>query len=284
MNGVCSGRSFGLVAGLAAVMILLVVAGPVRAGELEAFKGERGTIRIAGGTAHIPVMKAVAERIMRYNPEIRISIAGGGSGVGIKQVGEGLVDIGNSGRRPTPGEIEKYHLKLYRWAVDGVAVAVNPKNPVRSLTRAQLREIYAGRIRSWKALGWVDKPINLYTRDKASGTRAVFWKKALDRGEIAPEANFVPSNGAMKTALATDPYAIGYLSAGFLDRSVAGVSLDGIAPTRENISRGAYPVARGLYSNTRGEPRPLVRKFIAALYSPAGRKIIAAKGFIPVAR
>ena len=284
MRGIMRGWGFGLVVSLV-VVFMLAAAGPVRAGEgLEVFRGESGTIRIAGGTAHIPVMKAVAEKIMRFNPKIRISIAGGGSGVGIKQVGEGLVDIGNSGRRPTDKEIARYHLKLYRWAMDGVGLAVNPKNPVRNLTRAQLKAVYAGRIASWKELGWVDKLINLYTRDKASGTRAVFWKKALDKGEIAAGANFVPSNGAMKTAIATDPFAIGYLSAGFIDDSVAAVSLDNIAPTRENIASGRYPVARGLYSNTRGEPRPLVKKFIDYLYSAAGKKLIAAKSFIPVGR
>jgi phosphate transport system substrate-binding protein len=270
---------------LIGVLLAAVLAGPPAAAagdDLAPFKGEQGRIRIAGGTAHIPVMKAAAERVMRHNPKIRITVAGGGSGVGIKQVGEGLVDIGNSGRRPTAGEISRYGLKLHRWAVDGVAVAVNPQNPVRNLSYAQLRGIYAGRIRNWREVGGPDRAIHLYTRDKASGTRAVFWKKALNRGAISPGANFVPSNGAMKTALATDPGAIGYLSAGFIDTSVAAVALEGVMPSRENIAKERYPVSRGLYSNTRGEPRPLVQKFIAFLYSPSGRKIIAAKGFIPV--
>jgi len=93
-----------------AAWVILGIGHNALANSLTPFKGERGTIRISGGTAHIPVMKELAKRIMRFNPDIQISIAGGGSGVGIKQVGEELVDIGNSGRRPSAAEINKYHL------------------------------------------------------------------------------------------------------------------------------------------------------------------------------
>ncbi len=253
-----------------------------RADSLTPFTGERGTIKISGGTAHIPVMKELAKHIMRFNPDIQISIAGGGSGVGIKQVGEGLVDIGNSGRHPSEAEISKYHLSMYRWAIDGVAIVVNPKNPVRNVSGPKLQEIFAGRITNWQALGWLDKPINLYTRDKASGTRAVFWKKALHKGDISNRANFIPSNGAMKSAVATDPYGIGYLSAGYLDESVAAVAFDCVLPTMENIKNGSYKVSRGLYSNTLGEPTGLTKKFIDYIFSPESQRLITEKGFIPV--
>lgn len=267
---------------MAVLLLTVLLPGPLRAGDLDAFKALAGTLKISGGTAHIPVMKEVAKRIMRFNPEIRISIAGGGSGVGIKQVGEGLVDIGNSGRKPTSEEIGKYNLKLFKWAVDGVATVVNPGNPVRSLTAKQLRKIFAGKTGNWKAVGGPELGIDLYTRDKASGTRAVFWKKVLAGGEISAKANFVISNGAMKAAVAGDPGAIGYVSVGFIDDSVAPVALDGVMPSLDTVKSGKYPVARGLYSNTRGEPKGLARAFIDYLFSPEGQKIVAAKGFIPV--
>jgi phosphate transport system substrate-binding protein len=78
-------------------------------------------------------MKVAAQKIMTVHAGINISIAGGGSGVGIKQVGEGLVDIGNSGRKPTEAELSKYPLKMNQWAIDGVGIVVNPDNPVKSL-------------------------------------------------------------------------------------------------------------------------------------------------------
>lgn len=268
--------------GLISMALFIISAGCGWANDLEVFSGESGSLKISGGTAHIPVMKAAAKNIMTANTHIAISIAGGGSGVGIKQVGEGLVDIGNSGRRPTDDEVAKYGLVMHQWAVDGVAVVVNPGNPVKSLTTDQLKAIYAGRLTRWKELGGPDKLINLYTRDKASGTRDVFWKKALEKEEISAKANFSASNGAMKTAVAQDPYAIGYVSVGYIDQSVAAVALDGVAPSLENVRKGIYKVARGLYSNTKGAPQGLAKKFLEYLQSPEGQEIISEKGFIPV--
>jgi phosphate transport system substrate-binding protein len=264
---------------MAASLLFLVSA---NAGAIDQFSGLTGEIRISGGTAHIPVMKEAAKQIMSANPEISISIAGGGSGVGIKQVGEGIVDIGNSGRAATDAEVEKYGLKLFKWAIDGVGAAVHPDNPVTSLTKTQLKDIYSGKITTWKELGGKDAPITVYTRDESSGTRAVFWKKALDKGDIVSSANFVVSNGAMKTAIANDPNAIGYVSVGHMDASVAGVALDGVSPTIDTVKSGEYKVARGLYSNTKGDPSGLTKVFIEYLLSPEGQQIAVLKGFVPV--
>jgi phosphate transport system substrate-binding protein len=269
------------------VMLVLMAACPfllvsAHAGAIDSFNGLSGEIRISGGTAHIPVMKEAAKQIMTANPDISISIAGGGSGVGIKQVGEGIVDIGNSGRAPSDAEVEKYGLNLFKWAIDGVGVAVNPGNPVNALTKIQLKDIYSGKITNWKDLGGKEAPITVYTRDESSGTREVFWKKALDKGDIVSSANFVVSNGAMKTAIANDPNAIGYVSVGHMDASVAGVALDGVSPTIDTVRSGEYTVARGLYSNTKGDPSGLSKLFIEYLLSPEGQQIAVQKGFVPV--
>ena len=261
---------------------LCFVASPCLGGALDAFDGQKGVVKIAGGTAHIPVMKEAAKRIMTNCKDIVITIAGGGSGVGIKQVGEGLVDIGNSGRKPKSEEIQKYDLKMYKWAIDGVGVVVNPANPVTSLSKDQLKDIFSGKIDNWMTLGGADKAITLCTRDESSGTREVFWKKALDKGDISTKALFVPSNGAMKTAVANNPFAIGYVSVGHIDDSVAPVALDGVTPTLETVKSGQYPVARGLYSNTKGEPAGLTRLFIDYLFTAEGQQMAADKGFIPV--
>lgn len=271
-------RKTSLLAGI----LLLLTSGICSASGLDAFTGEKGVLRISGGTAHIPVMKEAAKRIMAFNPDIQITIAGGGSGAGIKQVGEGLVNIGNSGRRATDNEIKKYGLSVYKWAIDGVTAVVHPDNPVTDLSSGELQDIYAGRIGNWNAIGGPDRPINIYTRDKSSGTRAVFWKKALGKGDISEKAHYVASNGAMKSAVTNDPYAIGYVSVGYVDSSVAPVILDHVEPSLQTVQTGEYRVARGLYSNTRGEFSGLAKKFIQYLLSPDGQKIAVDKGFIPV--
>ena len=267
---------------LAVFCFFCFMASPCFGEALNAFDGQKGTVKIAGGTAHIPVMKEAAKRIMTRNADIMITVAGGGSGVGIKQAGEGLVDIGNSGREPKPEEIEKYGLRMFKWAVDGVGVVVNPANPVKALAKDQLKRIYAGEIDNWSKIGGGDHAIAVYTRDESSGTREVFWEKALDKGDISASALFVPSNGAMKTAVANDPYAIGYVSVGHMDETVAPVALDGVEPTLETVKSGQYPIARGLYSNTKGEPAGLTKLFVEYLLSPEGQQIAADNGFIPV--
>ncbi|MFH2093401.1 MAG: phosphate ABC transporter substrate-binding protein [Pseudomonadota bacterium] len=267
---------------ITAFLVILLTSGLCLASDLDAFKGEKGELRISGGTAHIPVMKEAAGRIMMFNPDIQITIAGGGSGAGIKQVGEGLVDIGNSGRQATEAEIKQYNLVMYKWAIDGVAAVVNPANPVNKMSAEELQNIYAGNIFNWKTLGGEDRAINLYTRDASSGTREVFWKKALGKGEIFGKANFVASNGAMKSAVSNDPYAIGYTSVGYIDKTVTPVTLNNVTPSIKTVKSGDYMIARGLFSNTKGEASGLAKKFIAYLLSPEGQKIAAENGFIPV--
>jgi phosphate transport system substrate-binding protein len=267
---------------LLAAALLAAIPGMGLAAPLDAFKSLEGTIDIAGGTAHIPVMKDAAQQIMAVNPKIRITVAGGGSGVGVQKVGAGLVAIGNTGRALTPEEVAKYGLKTFPFAIDGVAVAVNPKNPVKALTAQQVKDIFAGKTTNWKQVGGKDAPINLFTRDEASGTREVFWKKLLKKGPIADKANVVASNGAMKVAVAQDPNAIGYVGIGHLDATVVGVKLDGVDPTQENAKSGKYPVVRLLYMNTKGEPTPLVKAFIDYIKGPEGAKLAVKHGYIPV--
>ena len=267
---------------VAAAFLLFSITTIAGADDLDSFKGESGALKIAGGTAHIPVMKEAVKMIRQANGDIRITIAGGGSGVGIKQVGEGLIDIGNSGRMATDKEISDYGLVLHKWAIDGVGVVVNPKNSVTEISFEQLKDIFAGKIGNWKELGGEDRAINLYSRDAASGTRSVFWKKGLKKGEISPKTNIVPSNGAMKIAISGDPYSIGYVSVGHIDDTVSPVTVDGIAPTLMNVKNGSYTISRGLYSITKGEPQGLGKKFLGFLLSPTGQELVQAKGFVSV--
>ena len=254
----------------------LAVAAP-----LDAFNNQKGSLDIAGGTAHIPVMKLAAQAIMERYPDIRITVAGGGSGVGVQKVGEGLVQIGNTGRALKDTEIAKYGLVTFPFAIDGVAVAVNPANGVTGLTKAQVKDVFAGKVTNWKDLGGADAPISLYVREDGSGTRETFEERALDKGTSAPSANVVNSNGAMKTAIAQDKNAIGYVGIGHLDESVKGVTVDGMVPSQEGAADGSYTVTRLLYMNTKGEPEGLTKLFVDYIYSEDGKGFISQSGYIP---
>ena len=267
---------------LFSALLLTLFAVSAFAAPLDAFKDLKGTLDIAGGTAHIPVMKQAAQNIMTAYPDIRITVAGGGSGVGVKQVGEGLVGIGNTGRPLKESEVAEFGLKTFPFAIDGVAVAVNPANPVKELTSAQIADIYSGKITDWKTLGGEPGTINVFGREDGSGTRETFTEKVLGKAELAASVNVVSSNGAMKTAVAQDKRAIGYVGIGHLEPSIAGVVIDGMVPSQENAANGTYKVVRNLFMNTKGTPTGLIAAFIDYIYSDEGAKIIEASGYIPL--
>jgi phosphate transport system substrate-binding protein len=252
--------------------------------ELERFRGLSGSLDIAGGTAHIPVMEEAAKRVMSAWPAIRITVAGGGSGVGVRKVGEGLVQIGNTGRPLSAEERETYGLVSHAFAIDGVAVVVHPANPVAALTTAQVRDLFAGRIVRWKDVGGPERAVHVYTRDEASGTREVFWSELLANGPVVESAVVMPSNGAMKTAVAGDESAVGYVSIGHVDATVRCPSLDGVTVTQEAAASGAYPVVRRLYMNTKPDPPALTRAFLDYVLGPEGAEIVRRAGYIPVPR
>lgn len=264
------------------MMVCLLGSAVAVAATVDDFKGQKGTLNIAGGTAHIPVMKAAAQSIMKVNPEIRITVTGGGSGVGVQQVGEGLVDIGNTGRALKPSEVEKYGLQSFPFAIDGVAVVVNTKNTVNGLSKDQLKGIFTGKITNWQEVGGVDAPITVYVREDGSGTRETFEERALDKEIPGGKSNVANSNGAMKTMVAQDSNAIGYVSMGHLDDKLKGVIIDGMIPSQENAQNGSYTVTRLLYMNTKGKPAGLVALFIDYLFSDDGKQFISQAGYIPM--
>ena len=269
---------------LSAFALVLLSASLAVAAPLDSFKGQKGNIDIAGGTAHIPVMQKAAQAIMTANKDIRITVAGGGSGVGVQKVGEGLVQIGNTGRALKDGEIAKYGLETFPFAIDGVAIAVNPSNSVTSLSKSQIKDIFAGKITNWKDVGGKDAPISIYVREDGSGTRETFEERALDKGTSVQTANVVNSNGAMKTAITQDPNGIGYVGIGHLDESIRGVTVDGMVPSQENAANGTYTITRLLYMNTKGKPQGLTALFIDYIYSEDGKGFISSSGYIPLDR
>lgn len=275
-------RSFAVTCFTFFVMLSMVFSGNASAASLDSFAGLEGTIRIAGGTAHIPVMNDAAKAIMTAHPEIRITVEGGGSGIGVQKVGEGLADIGNTGRPLSEAEIAKYGLKSYPFALDGVAVLIHPENPISGLSAQQVKDIFAGSVQNWQAVGGKEGGIHLFTRDEASGTREVFWEKLLNKGSIAAAANVVASNGAMKTAISQDKDAIGYAGIGHVDNSVKAVALNGVTASQENAMNGKYPVVRMLYMNTKGEPSKLVKAFIDYILSPDGIALSRKHGYLPL--
>jgi phosphate transport system substrate-binding protein len=195
-----------------------------------------------------------------------------------------LVQIGNTGRPLSAEEREVYGLVSHEFAIDGVAVVVHPTNTVAALTTTQVRDLFAGRIAGWREVGGPDRGVHVYTRDEASGTREVLWSELLAKGPIIESAVVVPSNGAMKTAVAGDEGAVGYVSVGHIDATVRCPALDGLTVTQESAASGAYPVVRRLYMNTKRDSPALTRAFLDYIFGPEGAEIVRGAGYVPLHR
>jgi len=217
---------------------------------------QKEALIVAGSTTVQPIAAKAAEKYMEKNLNVAISVQGGGSGTGIKMVTEGSADIGMSSRELTADELtSKTGLKVYEIAADGIAVIVHPSNTLTDLTKEQLKGIFSGRIKNYKEVGGPDREIIVIIRESGSGTRSSFEEMVMDKGNTpnAAGAEQQGSNGAVKASVVSNPNAIGYVGAGFVDSSVKALRIDGVAPTKETIKSGAYPVSRKLYMITKGE-------------------------------
>ena len=113
---------------------------------------------IKGSTTVLPLAQAAAEEFMKSNPDIQISVSGGGSGNGIKALLDGSTDIADSSRFIKDSEVaaavqnSRYPVP-HQVALDCVVPIVHPSNPVTNLTLEQLKDIYTGKVSNWKELG-----------------------------------------------------------------------------------------------------------------------------------
>jgi len=246
------------------------------------------TIKVSGSTTVLPIAQDAADAYMAAHPGTNIQVSGGGSGVGVQQIGDRLVDIGMSSRDLTPDEIAKYKdFVVTNVSLDGVAVIVNPNNnPVNSLTIAQIRSIYAGNVTNWKDVGGKDMPIVVISRDSASGTRTFFTDTVMGKVNYIKTMLEKNSNGAVQQSVAQTPGAIGYVGLGFIDPTVKAlkINVNGtlVEPSVKTVLDKSYPISRYLLMITNGQPTGLTKDYIAYILSPDGQKLVAKEGFVPL--
>ena len=247
---------------------------------------EKKNIRIKGSETLLPLVRAWAASFMAQNPGIAISAKGGGSGAGINALIRGSVDICASSRPMLPIEIKRLFERngslgvSIMCAKDALSIYLNPQNPVQNLTMEQLRGIFSGRIKNWMEVGGPNRLIQTISRQPNSGTRK-FLQTHLLADEPYGGADIEPTMTAVIKAVSKDPDAIGY---GGLTRSGAIVQclIRGIEPTVEAVNSGRYPFARYLYFYTASRPEGPVRNFIDFALSPAGQRLVAREGFVPL--
>ncbi|MHC1598032.1 MAG: phosphate ABC transporter substrate-binding protein [Candidatus Methanofastidiosia archaeon] len=274
----------GIIVLIIGTLFVSLITGCITGGEDTNEDGLYGTLSLAGSTTVQPIASAASEEFMALHPNVIITIQGGGSGTGITQVAQGTVDIGNASRDLKDVEREQYEdLVANAIAADGIAVIVNPSNPVSELSMEQIKKIFTGEITNWSQLGWVDKSIVVVIREDGSGTRSSFEEIVHKKVEPTSSALQKSSNGSIKMTVAQGPYAIGYVGLGFIDDTISDVLVDGVVASEETIVDGSYPISRLLYMFTKGQPIGLEKEFIEFILSPRGQELVVEEGFVRIA-
>ncbi len=249
-----------------------------------------GTLQLNGSTTVTPIAQAWAEAFHEKNPKVEVVVSGTGSGDGIAALINGTTDIAMASRKMKDKEKEQITNgtpKEYVVGYDALAVIVHPSNPVQSLSMAQLKDIFTGKIKNWKEVGGPDKDIIIYTRDTSSGTYEFFKEHVLNKEEFAERAKKVASNAAMTKSVAQDETSIGYVGLAFVDSTVKAlpVSAEGgnpVPPSVETAKSHEYPIVRDLNMYTINEAQGLAKAFLDFGLSAEGQAMVQEVGYIPV--
>ena len=246
------------------------------------------TIKVNGSTTVLPIMQKIVEAFMKANPDVKISVSGGGSGNGIKSLIDNTTDIAMASRAMKEKEVKLadskgVKAKEFAVAIDAIIPVVNPANPLKDITLAQLKDIFMGKVKSWKDLGG-SGPVVVISRDTSSGTYETWEKLVMKKERVFPGALLQASNGAVVQAVSKNKNALGYIGYGYLDASTKGLVVDGVEGNAETAASGKYPIARELYCYTNGEPKGAVKKLMDFFLSPAGQAIVKDTGFVPLTK
>ena len=212
------------------------------------------TVSVGGSTSVNPLMEMLVEAYTKANSNIKFNISATGSGDGIKGVPAGTCEIGMSSRDLTPAE-KGTNVQELVIAIDGIAVIVNTKNPIASLTQAQIKDIYTGVVTRWEQLGADARGksggIAVVSREPGSGTRGAFEEILKFQDKLVKGAIEFDGTGAIKAEVSRNADAIGYISLGSLDNTIKALSVDNVAATTANVVSGSYKIARPFILLTR---------------------------------
>ncbi len=167
-------------------------------------------------------------------------------------------------------------------ARDGLAIVVHPANPIRGLTISEVRQIFAGDIRSWEVLGGSTRAITVVTREEGSGTRGAFQELVMRDRRIFRGAITQDSNGSVREIVANDPHSIGFISLGLVNDQVRALELGGAAASEDNIRNGTYKLVRPFLFVSQGPPTGAAKEFVDFVLSEEGQELIKREGLIPV--
>ena len=230
----------------------------------------------------------LAEQFKAEHPDATFDIAAEGSTTGIAALIDSTAQIGMSSREAKPAEIAAAQakgvtLKPTIVAYDGIAVIVNSANPIKSLTKKQVEQIFTGDVTDWSAVGGKSGTISIYTRNTSSGTYSDFKELAMKKRDYAASAQKMAGHEQIAAEVGKNANGLGYVGLAYMKAGgIKVLTVDGAAPTQTSVRDKSWPYARPTFYYTNGEPTGLAKAFIEFTLSPAGQKIVAEVGFVPV--
>ncbi|MBI9086987.1 MAG: phosphate ABC transporter substrate-binding protein [Desulfobacterales bacterium] len=245
-----------------------------------------GRLVIKGSTTVLPIAQKAVEAYMKENPEVKISLSGGGSSNGIKALLDGSTDIASASRFIKDKEVKMAGEKgvypvPFAVAYDSIIPVVNPGNPMTEITTAQLKDIYTGKVTNFNQFGGPDLKIVVNSRDTSSGTYETWEGKVMAKERVTPRAQVMASNGAVVQAVSNNKYAIGYIGIGYVNSSVKPLKVNGIEGSEKTTLDGSYPISRPLFMFTNGWPKGDTLDFINFVLSPKkGQNFVAESGYV----
>lgn len=241
-----------------------------------------GKVSMSGSTSMEEIAKALAEGFNAKYPDVAIDVQLGGSSTGVKNAQEGVSDIGNVSRALKDTETG---LDAETIALDGIAVIANTANPVEDLSTEQILKIYTGEITNWKDVGGDDAKIQVVGREAGSGTRDGF-ESVVGIKDNAKHDQELTSTGAVQTAVASTPGAIGYVSLANVDDTVKALKVGGVSPAIETVQDGTYTLQRPfiMVTKTGTELQPQVKAFLDFALSDEGQSIASQIGLVPLSK
>lgn len=241
------------------------------------------TVTISGSTSVGPLIEKEAEKFKKENTGINVEINQIGSSAGIKDAINGTVEIGMSSRDLKEQEIVEGLVEV-EVAFDGMAVITSKNNKIDSLKLSEVKDIYTGKITNWKDVGGEDSQIVVVSREDGSGTRDAFQEiVGYTSEELYKESIIGDGSGNIKTTVAGNNHAIGFISFEYIDNSVNAVKIDDIAPIAENVKNGEYKLSRPFLLVYKEENlKENGNKLIDFILSKEGQNIVEESGLIRI--
>jgi phosphate transport system substrate-binding protein len=250
-------------------------------------KADRLVIK-GSDTLGAKLVPQLAEHFKAQHPGTTFDIAAEGSTTGIAAIIDGTAEIGMSSRRAKSSEVgsataKGRNMKPTIVAYDGIAVIVNAKNPVKSLTKKQVEQIFAGDVTDWSAVGGSGGKISIYTRNTSSGTYSDFKELAMKKRDYAGSSQKMAGNEQIAAEVGRNPNGVGYVGMAYTKASgLKIIPIDGVTPSVKTVQDHSYSYWRPTFYYTNGEPGGLAKQFLDFTVSSPGQKIVAQVGFVPV--